>query len=118
MNYTIGYEQYKDAYVFALGYPYGDKIASGSGKIINIKKSYEFEHNIPTDTGSSGSPIILLNYSKILKIIGVHKGESIRKIDKINIATFIGKIVDKIKIINIKNYNELKKEKIDIYQKR
>lgn len=38
MNYTIGYEQYKDAYVFALGYPYGDKIASGSGKIINIKK--------------------------------------------------------------------------------
>ncbi len=31
----------------------------------------------------------------------------------INIATFIGKIVDKIKTIRMKNYYELKKEKID-----
>ena len=63
MNFVIGYEQYKGSYIFALGYPYGDEIVSGSGKIINIKNNYEFEHNIPTDKGSSGSPIILLNIS-------------------------------------------------------
>jgi len=113
MNYVVGYEQYKGSYIFALGYPYGDEIVSGSGKIINIKNNYEFEHNIPTDKGSSGSPIILLNISKVIKIIGVHKGESIKKMNAINIATFIGKIVDKIKTIRMKNYYELKKEKID-----
>ena len=113
MNYVIGYEQYKGSYIFALGYPYGDEIVTGTGKITNIKNNYEFEHNIPTDKGSSGSPIILLNISKVIKIIGVHKGESIKKMNAINIATFIGKIVDKIKTIRMKNYNELNKEKID-----
>ena len=111
MNYITGYEQYIGSYIFALGYPYGDEIVEGSGKITNIKKSYEFEHNIPTDKGCSGSPIILLNYSKVIKIIGVHKGESIKKMDNTNIATFIGKIVDKIKTIRMKNNNELKKKK-------
>ena len=32
-------------YIFSLGYPFGDELATGSGKIIDIDR-YEFEHNI------------------------------------------------------------------------
>ena len=68
-NYLDGYDQYRNADVFTEGYPFGDDIVNGVGKIIKIN-NWEFDHNIPTDPGSSGSPIILLSTSKI---IGVHK---------------------------------------------
>ena len=104
--------------VLSLGYPLGDKLSAGCGKIINIKE-YEFEHNIPTtEKGSSGSPIILFN---LLTVIGIHKYGDLEK--KINVGTFIGKILneinndlegkksknDKIADINIKeNINDIK----------
>ena len=95
----------------------GDKLAAGCGKIINIKE-YEFEHNIPTEKGSSGSPIILFN---LLTVIGIHKYGDLEK--KINVGNFIGEILneinkdleekksknDKIVDINIKeNINNIK----------
>ena len=58
--------------------------------IINIFE-YEFDHNIATDKGSSGCPIILLNNNiNMIQVIGIHK-EGDKK-NKINGGTFIGEI--------------------------
>ena len=76
--------------LLSLGYPSGDKLSTGSGKIINIIEN-EFEDNISTEQGSSGSPIILFN---LLRVIGVHKYADLEK--KINVGIFIGEILDEI----------------------
>ena len=96
-NYIDGYSQYKGMEVLSLGYPFGIELSTGSGKIININ-GYEFEHNIPIEEGSSGSPIILFNLEKV---IGIHKHGDLEK--RVNVGTFIGKIFDEIK-------NDLKEE--------
>ena len=88
LNYTTGYKQYKNMDVFALQYP-KDKIEIAAGTIKNIgdEYEYEFEHNIDTTNGSSGSPIIIPN---TLKVIGIHKEGD--KEEKINYGSFIGEI--------------------------
>ena len=88
LNYTTGYKQYKNMDVFALQYP-KDKIEIAAGTIMNIgdEYEYEFEHNIDTTNGSSGSPIIIPN---TLKVIGIHKAGD--KEEKINYGSFIGEI--------------------------
>ena len=75
----------------SLGYPFGEELAVSSGKIKKID-GYEFEHNIPTEQGSSGSPVFLFN---LLSVIGIHKYGDRAK--KINIGIFIGEIFDEIK---------------------
>ena len=73
LNYKTGYEQYLNLNVFTLQYPKG-KEAYAKGKIIQIfkeKNNYGFTHNIKTDHGSSGCPIIIDNP---LRAIGIHKG--------------------------------------------
>ena len=65
MNYLYGYNEYMNKDIFALGYPFGDKIVSGTGNIVNIIDNNNFKHNIATNTGSSGSPIILLIIQKL-----------------------------------------------------
>ena len=87
-NYTTGYKQYKNIDVFALQYP-KDKIEFAAGTIMNIgdEYEYEFEHNIDTTNGSSGSPIIIPNTRKV---IGIHKEGD--KEEKINYGSFIGEI--------------------------
>ena len=79
LNYKIGYEQYLNIDIFTLHYPKGEESYS-NGKIIEIiKENNEFIHNIKTDYGSSGCPIII-PYS--LKLIGIHFGgdESKKKV--------------------------------------
>ena len=56
--------------------------------------SSEFQHDISTDVGSSGSPVILLSNSKV---IGIHKKGS----KKFNLGTFIGVIIDELNKMNI-----------------
>ena len=97
LNYITGYEQYKDMDVFTLQYPKED-IEVASGKILDIINNFEFKHNINTEQGSSGSPIILLN---VLKVIGIHKQGD--RIKPINYGSFIGEI--------FKNNDELKNDK-------
>ena len=54
----------------------------------------EFDHNISTDKGSSGCPIILLNNNiNLIQVIGIHK-EGDKK-HNINGGTFIGEIFNK-----------------------
>ena len=64
-------------------------------KIIDIKE-YEFDHNISTEPGSSGCPILLLSDNiNSIKVIGIHKNGD--KKNKINGGTFIGEIIKEIK---------------------
>ena len=93
-NYTKkGYEFYKNADVFSVEYPYGKNAVDGSGKIKDID-GIEFGHTIPTDNGSSGSPIILFNNNiNLIQVIGIHKEADLE--NKINRGTFIGEIFNK-----------------------
>ena len=86
-----GYLIYQDAEVFSIEHPCGEDAECASGKIIKIY-DYEFDHNIPTDNGSSGCPILLLSKNiNFVKIIGIHKNSY--HIKKINGGTFIGEII-------------------------
>jgi len=99
-----GYEIYINADIFTIEHPYGDDSSCASGRIINIDE-YEFIHNISTDNGSSGCPIILLNNNiNLIQVIGIHKNADYRA--KLNGGTFIGEIFNEINNINyIKNKN-------------
>ena len=90
MNYLNGYNKYCGEDVFSLGFPKAKTMRYGPGIIIAVD-NYEFKHNIPTNEGSSGSPICLINNSLV---IGIHKqGDPINKVNK---GTFIEVIVDKM----------------------
>ena len=97
-NYNKGYEQYLDIDIFTLQYPRED-IEVAIGKLKQILNEFEFKHNIDTDYGSSGSPIILVN---TLKVIGVHKQGSV--IEDVNYGTFIGEIFKYNKFKKLNNY--------------
>ena len=106
MNYLNGYEQYKKETILSSGYPPQEGIYTSLGKITskndnNELKYYEFEYVISRYSGSSGSPIVLLNNQKV---IGIHKRGNITT--GLNEGTFIGIIIDKLKE-KIKNNNEV-----------
>ena len=107
-NYIHGYSQYQNLDIFTLSYQLGDELLSTSGKFIEkIRKDYLFSHNIDTEGGSSGCPIIL--FTK--EVIGIHKGYS--KDEKLNVGIFIGEIMNKLN--EIKNFkNEKQKKEINI----
>ena len=88
LNYKNGYSQYIGLDAICIGYPFGEEISDGTGKIVNVKK-FEFEHNIPMQEDYSDSPVILFQK---LKVIGVHKIGYGGK--NKNIWNFIGEILD------------------------
>ena len=112
LNYIRGYSQYQNTDILCMGYPFGNFLSSGSGQIKEIN-DFEFFHDISTDVGSSGSPILLFNGL----IIGIHKEVDIYK--SLNVGTFIGEIFKYIhfnnidKIINIKIEDDKKKLKVN-----
>ena len=53
-------------------YPKGDDISLANGIIINFNDNF-IKHSASTEKGSSGSPIIFINNTKV---IGIHKGFS------------------------------------------
>ncbi len=89
LNYQAGYEQYLDTDIFIIQYQ-KEEIEIASGKIIEIINNYEFKHDVHTEAGISGSPIILPN---TLKVIGIHKEG--HKYLPINYGSFIGEIFNK-----------------------
>ena len=83
-------------------HPNGEELSFDKGEIKSID-GYEIEHSVSTDYGSSGSPILLLNNSKI---IGIHKARD----KKYNRGTFMKNILDDINnnmymIPQNRNYN-------------
>ena len=111
-NYINGYNIYKNNDIFTVQYPLGKDASSASGIIVDIN-GYEFDHNIPTEEGSSGSPIILLNNNiNLIQVIGIHKSGSYD--ENINSGTFIGELINYINNnINIVNKPEEKNENND-----
>ena len=102
-----GYFIYENVDVFSIHYVLGDESVCAVGKIIKIN-GYEFEHDILTEQGSSGGPIILLNNNiNFLPVIGIHKQKNIKK--DINRGTFIGEIINEI-INELKEKEKLRRE--------
>ena len=113
-NYIDGYNIYQDADVFSVEHPGGEDASCASGKIKDFYDN-EFEHDISTEGGSSGSPVLLLNNNiNLIRVIGIHKEGSDRGEIKINYGTFIGEILNKELNNDNNNYNNYiieKKEK-------
>ena len=103
LNYKMGYDRYLNNDIYLLGYPHGKSVECSTGKIANISEN-ELKHNCNTDSGSSGSPIILVSNSTV---IGIHKAGIIK--EKINIGTFLGIIFNHNDYININNKIKLNK---------
>ena len=95
-NFTkSGYSIYKDADVFSIEHPYGKDASCASGKIKDIYNNNEFEHDISTGDGPSGSPILILNDNiNLIGVIGIHKQGINTEFKKINYGTFIGEILN------------------------
>ena len=103
LNFKRGYKTYQDAAVFLIEHPNGENAECASGKIVNVN-GFEFDHDISTEKGASGSPIIL--YTKninSIQVIGIHKEANLTKL--LNIGTFIGEIFNKEKYNIPKNNN-------------
>ena len=70
--------------------PEGNDVSLSEGKIEEFKSDGVIWHNISTDKGSSGGPLIL---SKNLKVVGIHRGELKNELNK---AIFINNVLDDI----------------------
>ena len=95
-------------------FPNGLDLEYASGKILDKEKSkkrkkYEFAHSVDTDSGSSGSPIILFEDKKV---IGVHTGCFDKNNFDYNIGAFIGELYKEL-IKVIKNYQPIGLKIID-----
>ena len=96
------YQNYLNIEAFIFHHPNGEKLQCNKGKILEVEKpqKYEFRHNLFTQKGSSGSPI--LYYKNTGKkpyprprVIGVHT--SCDPQTKTNIGTFINIFTKEIK---------------------
>ena len=113
LNYDINcqknqYDNYLGKDVFILHHPLFRDLECNSGKILTFTEDvqyYEFHHNLDTDDGSSGAPILLFeNNDEGPKVIGVHKCWPTGQIEyKSNIGNFIGILIETV-------INELKKK--------
>ena len=79
----------KDIYI--VQYPEGNKLSYSEGKIIKINNN-EIIYDASTKSGSSGSPILLIN---TIKVIGIHKQGNIRKTE--NYGALIYSIIQLLK---------------------
>ena len=94
LNYVDGYEQYKEKDIFTLYYPnLLSDIHADIGKISKIN-NYEFEYLLYKNERCSGTPIILV-YNE--RLIGIYKEHNDNNNKIINIGTFIGELINKIK---------------------
>jgi surface protein len=103
----INNEQYKlmDE-IFSYQYAGGVKLGFSFGNLLKIDKNL-LTYNVGTKGGSSGSPLLLMQNSKV---IGLHKqGLQIHENEKINFGVPIEAIINKISYIKctyeIMNYN-------------
>ena len=93
-NYKKGYDNYVNKRFYLAGYPIFESKYKGerhicSGTINSIKNSFEFKHTLDTHSGSSGSPLCLIDEQTV---IGIHKRGN--KKSGYNYGTFIGVILD------------------------
>lgn len=76
--------------IYLFHYPKGDKSVFSSGMLLSISEDKgEINHNLGTESGSSGGPLI--NF-KNNKLIGIHKGTKIGK--NYNLGNFIKPVIE------------------------
>jgi len=92
--------EYLEKEICIVQYPNGGELSFDQGTIKSFKNN-KIEHFVSTDSGSSGSPILLKDS---FKIIGIHKGGKERKK---NVGIFMKYILNDINKINNKK-NEIK----------
>ena len=104
------YDEYLFRDIYTLHHPNGLEMECTSGMINEVRKpkEFEFEHNLDTNIGSSGAPILLLDkLNENPKVIGVHTSTFKEKTS--NIGTFINVLIE-----NVMNEN-YKENKIEDY---
>ena len=84
-------EIYKNELFAIYQCPEGNDVSLSEGKIEEFKSDGVIWHNISTDKGSSGGPLIL---SKNLNVVGIHRGGNSTK--ELNNAIFIKNVLDDI----------------------
>ena len=72
INCDNPYEEYKDDKLLIMQCPGKEDVSIAEGNIVEIKNNLKIIHSVPTEPGSSGSPIILS--TRNLNIIGIHCG--------------------------------------------
>ena len=93
-NFYDAHEQVINKDIEIAQYPKGNYLALSKGKILEIDKSndYIFYHDADTESGSSGSPIVLKGEKEV---IAMHKGSTKDKTK--NVGIFIALVVEIIK---------------------
>ena len=100
------FENLKESEIFILQFPKGDEISFSQGKIMSFDNKNRIIHSASTDSGSSGSPIILRNSQYNFKICGIHFGGDQNK--NRNYASLFTEIVNDLKIqVNSLTFNTL-----------
>ena len=94
-------EEYKNDKIVIMQYPGGKDISFSEGKIVKIDDD-DIIHNISTECGSSGSPLIIS--TRNLNVIGIH----CRKIgnENLNKGIYFKPILDDIEI-QLNNLNQI-----------
>jgi len=87
---SIWNSNYEGETIYCLEFPQGKDLKFDIGEIKKIENGI-IKHNISTEDGSSGSPLISTNH----KIIGIHKGHE-KKNKNCNCGIFIKDIIMKI----------------------
>lgn len=112
LNYIDGYYQYENQDIYILQHPDGNPVNFSTGHLTKLIEKeteqnefeiYEFEHELYTQKGSSGSPIILVYNNRV---IGVHRGSFRNK--EINIGIFIGELINELNDLIEKEYENEK----------
>ena len=91
LEYINGYNIFINKGIYIPQYPNGEDLSFSKG-IINSINNYEFSHLASTQQGSSGSPIFILNTTKV---IGINKQSKKDKSE--NYGNFIGPIIESLK---------------------
>ena len=105
-RYNLGQvrERYQKESLYILNYPKGEDIVVSYGLAKDISDK-EIFHTCSTEEGSSGSPILSL---KSLNLIGIHKGNCIKR--NFNKGIFIKYVIDEFNKID---ENSIKNNKIN-----
>ena len=100
---------FENEHVFNIQFPHGEMMNASFGKIIKANKNnYLFEYDAGTEAGSSGSPILSVDSSKL---IGMHKGtkKGMDKNNKLNIGIYLDVIINNLPQYQfIRNKNTIK----------
>ena len=111
------YEQFKDNNIHILQFPYGENTLNISqGKYLDKSNINGFYHSASTESGSSGSPIFILDNNEII-IFGIHKGTFNDDDDdnkNKNFGNFIFPVLDSLKRDSI--YEESKMFRVEIIE--